>query len=245
MGIDWTSSNESSVFVRNIVIVLAIILFLLLFRFLIKNKKDIDKVFLYIMNILLTILCIVSVIKIEPFYGISGIIGVLISCLLLYFFTMLNRNLFKNDMKSEFDNNNLFEDSLFFERYKKRIGSKNLEEVCCSLIFQSLILEIAFKNKYSLKHMRETDAGFLADRVTINKLFALENYNGKIIDFSMLNTREEKNKKILSWIKEFQELIKEPVFLAPDREERDYAVSDKFITFIVNKITIFDDFTFR
>lgn len=148
-------------------------------------------------------------------------------------------------MKSEFDNNNLFEDSLFFERYKKRIGSKNLEEVCCSLIFQSLILEIASKNKYSLKHMRETDAGFLADRVTINKLFALENYNGKIIDFSMLNTREEKNKKILSWIKEFQELIKEPVFLAPDREERDYAVSDKFITFIVNKITIFDDFTFR
>ena len=138
MGIDWTSSNESSVFVRNIVIVLAIILFLLLFRFLIKNKKDIDKVFLYIMNILLTILCIVSVIEIEPFYGISGIIGVLISCFLLYFFTMLNRNLFKNDMKSEFDNNNLFEDSLFFERYKKRIGSKNLEEVCCSLIFQSL-----------------------------------------------------------------------------------------------------------
>ena len=50
MEIDWTSSNESSVFIRNIVIVLAIILFLLLFRFLIKNKKDIDKVFLYIMN---------------------------------------------------------------------------------------------------------------------------------------------------------------------------------------------------
>ena len=106
MEIDWTSSNESSVFVRNIVIVLAIILFLLLFRFLIKNKKDIDKVYLYMMNILLTILCIVSIIKIELFYGISGIIGVLISCFLLLFFTMLNRNLFKNDMKSEFDNNN-------------------------------------------------------------------------------------------------------------------------------------------
>lgn len=95
MGINWTSSNELSVFIRNIVIVLAVVLLLLLFRFLIKNRRNVDKVFLYIMNILLTIICIVSVIKIEPFYGISGIIGVLIACFLLYFFTMLNQSLFK------------------------------------------------------------------------------------------------------------------------------------------------------
>lgn len=147
-------------------------------------------------------------------------------------------------MKKEFDDN-LFEDSSFLERYKKRIGLKNLEEVCFSLIFQSLILEVASKNKYSLEHIRGADLGFLADRVFVNRIVAIEKYNSKIIDFMMSNTREEKNKKIFSWIKEFQELMKEPIFLAPDKEKRDYAVSSKFVTFIINKITIFGDITFR
>ena len=146
-------------------------------------------------------------------------------------------------MKDEFYDN-LFEDKLFLERYKKRIGLKNLEEVCFSLIFQNLILEVASKNKYSLEHLRG-DLGFSADRVFINRIVALEKYNGKIVDFMMSNTREEKKKKIFSWIKEFQELIKEPIFLAPYKENRDYGVSSKFVDFIINKITIFGDFTFK